>query len=226
MRSLRTFEAHTGILPPAQRRLWPDLQSTPEQFTLYGGTALALRLSHRKSVDFDFFAGALVDGSELLESVPYLRGAKVRRLEPNTLTCSVRRGTAVRVSFFGGLTLRRVDPPDTARGPMIKVASLRDIAATKVSVIMKRAEVKDYIDIHALIAQAGLSLAEMLGCAQAVYGSAFEPLVALKALAYHDDPGLAALPKSVRVDLLRSIRDTDPNRLPRIKAVPLLKRKR
>jgi hypothetical protein len=36
---------HMEILPPAQRL----------GFVLYGGTAIALRLGHRSSVDFDFF---------------------------------------------------------------------------------------------------------------------------------------------------------------------------
>lgn len=43
-------------IPPAeQRRLWDELGAIPEDFVLYGGTALALRLAHRQSVDFDFF---------------------------------------------------------------------------------------------------------------------------------------------------------------------------
>ena len=43
------------VLPQAQRALWPALRDLPHTFVLYGGTALALRLGHRASVDFDFF---------------------------------------------------------------------------------------------------------------------------------------------------------------------------
>ena len=43
-----------------------------------------------------------------------------------------------------------------------------------------------------LCSEPGLSLAEMLGAALAIYGESFSPLVALKALAYHEDPALAA----------------------------------
>jgi hypothetical protein len=42
------------ILPRSQRAFWPELASTSETFTLYG-TALALRLGHRTSIDFDSF---------------------------------------------------------------------------------------------------------------------------------------------------------------------------
>jgi hypothetical protein len=49
------FSPHLEILPSAQRTLWPELAETPADFTLYDGTAIALRLAHRQSADFDFF---------------------------------------------------------------------------------------------------------------------------------------------------------------------------
>ncbi|MBN9405087.1 MAG: nucleotidyl transferase AbiEii/AbiGii toxin family protein [Burkholderiales bacterium] len=45
------------VLPRAQQRLWPQLSKVRGLgFVLYGGTAIALRLGHRESVDFDFFS--------------------------------------------------------------------------------------------------------------------------------------------------------------------------
>ena len=35
--------------------MWPILAKVSKRFVLYGGTAIALRLAHRESVDFDFF---------------------------------------------------------------------------------------------------------------------------------------------------------------------------
>jgi hypothetical protein len=217
MTRLREFEPRIDILPMAQRRLWPELQHTPSHFTLYGGTALALRLAHRQSIDFDFFTGKPLSGTKLLEQVTYLRRAKVRQLEPNTLTCSVQRSGSVRLSFFGGLSLGQVDPAEAARGPMIMVASLRDIAATKLSVVTQRAETKDYIDIHALLTEARIPLAEMLACGRAIFGPGFDPLHSLKALAYHDDPALVGLKPGIKRDLLAAIRTVDASRLPSIK---------
>ena len=216
-KSLRQFEPRIDILPPAQRRLWPELGQTPPHFTLYGGTALALRLAHRRSVDFDFFTGASFSAGRLLDQVAYLRRAKVRQREPNTLTCSVQRVGSIRLSYFGDLSLGQVDPAEVAQGPMINVASLRDLAGTKLSIITQRAEAKDYIDIHALLTGARLPLAEMLACARAIFGPRFDPLPSLKALAYHDDPALAALKSGVKTDLLAAIRTVDAARLPSIK---------
>jgi hypothetical protein len=49
------FTPRLDVLPAGQRLLWPELVQTPSHFTLYSGTAIALRLGHRQSVDFDFF---------------------------------------------------------------------------------------------------------------------------------------------------------------------------
>lgn len=43
------FTPRLDILPSAQRRLWDELGATPPEFTLYGGTAIALQLGHRQS---------------------------------------------------------------------------------------------------------------------------------------------------------------------------------
>ena len=50
------FTPNLKILPQGQRELWPLLGTIPARFTLYGGTALAIQLGHRESVDFDFFS--------------------------------------------------------------------------------------------------------------------------------------------------------------------------
>ncbi|QQO57451.1 MAG: hypothetical protein N838_32975 [Thiohalocapsa sp. PB-PSB1] len=43
-----------SILPASQLALWPTLAQVPKRLVLYGGTAIALRLGHRQSVDFGF----------------------------------------------------------------------------------------------------------------------------------------------------------------------------
>jgi Nucleotidyl transferase AbiEii toxin, Type IV TA system len=53
---MSTFHPHFEILPEEQLRMWPKLGAIAGLgFVLYGGTAIALRLGHRASVDFDFF---------------------------------------------------------------------------------------------------------------------------------------------------------------------------
>jgi hypothetical protein len=148
-----SFTPRLDILPDAQLRLWPELGGTPRDFTLYGGTAIALRLGHRQSIDFGFFAQSSFEPDALLRKIPYLEGAVVRQSSPNTLTTTVDRSGPVQVSFFGGLDLGQVGAPDFIQAPGISTASLLDLAGTKVKVIIQRVEPRDYIDIHALLNQ-------------------------------------------------------------------------
>ena len=103
-----TFIPNLTTLPPPQRALWPERAATPDMFTLYGGTALALRLGHRASVDFDFFSNAAFEPDRLAQSLRYLRGAQRVQVASNTLTCRVECGGPVLVSFFGALGLGQV----------------------------------------------------------------------------------------------------------------------
>jgi Nucleotidyl transferase AbiEii toxin, Type IV TA system len=213
------FVPRLDILPPAQQRLWPELKATPRSFTLYGGTAIALRLGHRQSVDFDFFSSRSFQSAELLGGVGYLAGAVVRQSEANTFTCSIDRGGPVLLSYFGGLALGQVDDAELAEGPEIAVASLLDLAGMKVAVVTQRAEARDYLDVHALLTMGGIDLPLMLSAAQVIYGHQFSPLISVKALSYHDDFSLSELPKQVRGDLIAAVKSADLNNLPRLAGV-------
>jgi hypothetical protein len=215
---LKVFKPRLDILPAAQQRIWPELAQTPDHFTLYGGTAIALRLAHRPSVDFDFFSMATFEPNSLLEQIAYLKGAAVRQSAPNTLTATVERGGSVQLSFFGSLGLGQVAEEELAEATKLKVAALIDLAGMKAAVVTQRAEVRDYLDIHVLLTKAGISLAEMLAAGAIIYGSQFNPLLSLKAISYHDDPALAGLPPSIRRDLVEAVAATDLQKLPSLKA--------
>ena len=77
----RCVEPNLTTLPPAQRALFAELGNTPEAFTLYGGTALALHLGHRVSVDFHFLSNEGFDPMALSRSLPYLKGAEILQVE-------------------------------------------------------------------------------------------------------------------------------------------------
>ena len=209
------LQPRVDMLPPAQQRLWTELGGTPGDFVLYGGTALALRLGHRQSEDFDFFSSAPVDSTRLLREVPYLGGAEVLQRSPDTLTCLVDRGGPVRVSFFGGLTLRRVADPEKVATPAVAIAALLDLAATKAEVVQARAAAKDYLDLDALVQRGGVPLSDALGAAVAVFGPAFNPLSTVKALCFFGDGDLATLSHDVRRRLRVGASAVDLDRLPR-----------
>lgn len=210
----RDFMPRVDILPPPQRRLWDELSAVPPEFVLYGGTALALHLGHRESVDFDFFGSKALDPAWLVPAVPFLAGAVVTQREPNTFGCMVDRGGAIKLSFFGVPGLRRLLPPLIAPDNGLKIASLLDLAGTKASVVQVRAEAKDYIDIDALLTDGRIDLPLALAAGRAIYGGQFNPQNTLKALSYFGDGNLGRLAEAVRDRLAMAARGVDLDRLP------------
>lgn len=210
----KIFSPHLEILPSPQRRLWDELSTTPSEFVLYGGTAVALHLGHRDSIDFDFFGNKKIDGQQLLSTIPYLARAVVTQMEPNTLSCSVDRNGGVKLSFFGVPSLTRLRQPLVAPDNGLQIASLLDLAATKVSVVQRRAEAKDYIDIAAIVSKGGVSLPQALAAGKAVFKSQFNPIDTLKALSYFNDGDLQSVPKNVRDFLASEVAAVDLGHLP------------
>ena len=176
------FQARIELLPPAQKALWPELAAVPRHFVLYGGTALALRLGHRESVDFDFFSSRSVIPGELLRNLRVLEGAKILQNTGQTLSVSLERGGTIKLSFFGGISIGRVGEPDLTQDGVLYVASLLDIAGTKSAVITQRAEAKDYIDMLAMV-ESGTPLTLAMAAARALYGKQYNPMMTLKSLA-------------------------------------------
>ena len=208
------FTPRLDILPPSQRRLWDELSAVPEEFVLYGGTAIAIHLGHRESVDFDFFGNKPLDPTRLAPALPFLAGAIVTQREPNTFSCTIDRGGAVKLSFFGLPGIPRLSPPLIAPDNGLQVASLLDLAGMKASVVQMRAEVKDYIDIDALLTDGRIDLPMALAAARAIYGAEFNPQSTLKALTYFDDGNLRRLPDSVKDRLTKAVREVDLDCLP------------
>jgi hypothetical protein len=207
------FEPKLDILPQAQRELWPLLAPTTGlQYVLYGGTAIAMHLGHRTSIDFDFFRAEPLDKRELLTALPFLQGAQTIQEDENTLVSMVRMPAGpVKVSFFGDIGIGRINDPLVTKDSVLLVASLDDLMATKLKAILDRAEAKDYRDISAMLA-AGVSLTKGLGAFGQMYGK--DPALPLKAIGYFKDGDLPSLPKADQ-DRLRKERDAVSN-IPRV----------
>lgn len=213
------FSPRLDILHPPQRRLWDELAEVPPEFVLYGGTAVALQLGHRGSVDFDFFGNRPLDAGRLVPAISFLANATVTQREPNAFSCNVDRGGVVKLSFFGLPWLSQLAPPLLAPDNGLHVASLLDLAGTKASLVQRRAEMKDYLDIDAMLTNGGLDLPTALAAARAIYGSQFNPQSTLKALSYFEDGNLRRLPQPVKDRLAQAARDVDLDRLP-VAALP------
>ncbi len=203
------LKPHMEVLPPVQQRLWPGLRPAAGLgFVLYGGTAIALRLGHRSSVDFDFFSSQPLARGALHSALPFMARSRVLQDQPDTLTVLVsgenNGAPTVKASFFGGIGFGRVGAPEVTEDGVLQVASLDDLMATKVKVMLQRVEAKDYRDVAAMI-RAGTSLARGMAAARVLYGDAFQPSESLKALVYFQGGDLATLSNEDRQSLVEAV---------------------
>jgi hypothetical protein len=200
-----SFEPRTEILPKAQQEIWPLLAPAAGlSFVLYGGTAVALYFGHRISVDFDFFRAEPFAKKTIETSFAFMRDAQTIQEAENTLVVvAPMQSGPVKVSFFGGLAIGRINEPLRTKDTTLLVASPEDLLATKLKAIMDRAEAKDYRDISVMLS-AGISLEKALGAFAKMYGK--DPGLPLRAMGFFRDGDLPSLPKSDR-DILRQARD-------------------
>jgi hypothetical protein len=200
-----SFEPKIGILPRAQQEIWPQLApATRLSFALYGGTAVALYLGHRVSVDFDFFRSAPLDKKEIEASFAFMPNAQTIQEGENTLVVVAPMPSGpVTVSFFGGVAIGRINEPSQTKDSKILVASIEDLLATKLKAILDRAEAKDYQDISAMLS-ASISLEKSLGAFAKMYGK--DPALPLRAMGFFKDGDLPSLPESDQI-ILRAARD-------------------
>ncbi len=205
---MSAFEPHWEALAAAQREIWPHLAASVDLgLVLYGGTAVALRLGHRSSVDFDFFTESRLDREELGRNFAFLGRSKVLQDRGDTLSVlAPAREISVKISFFGEIGIGRAGVPDRTPDGAVEVASLLDLLATKLKVMQQRIEAKDYRDIAAIL-RAGVGLETGLAAAAALYNPGFQPSEAMKALTYFEGGDLASLPEGERKFLTRAVAD-------------------
>jgi len=172
-----------------QRSLLPRLAPLARQhgFYLAGGTALALQIGHRRSVDFDWFREDPID--DPLRLAADLRGPDFRlqtdRVERGTLH---GRASGVRVSFLE-YRYPLVRPLREIEG--LRLAALEDIAAMKLAAVAQRGSKKDFVDVFALGRHFGLG--DMLAFYREKFGVEDVGHV-LVALAYFDDADRERMP--------------------------------
>lgn len=172
---------HTEILSDAQRALLPLLQEWRGGFGLVGGTALALEIGHRESIDFDLFTHEPLRHAEL-------RG-QIVRFGQNILTV-VDTPTEYTV-VVNGVKLTLLHYPFPLEFPVIwdEVAVLPDIltlAAMKAYALGRRAKWKDYVDLYFVLKDRA-SFADIVQRAESIFRSEFSEKNFRTTLSYFED---------------------------------------
>ena len=140
-------EVHTDILNQTQKNILPALAKALSGSNLYmaGGTALALQVGHRPSVDFDFFRETIGSPEALLQKFKEQHiHCNVISISNETLYIDVN---TVQVSFIG-YDYPLLQAPILWKEYDLNLAGIDDIACMKLSAITNRGSRKDFIDLH------------------------------------------------------------------------------
>ena len=137
---------HSEILNNRQRELLPLMALFRREYYLVGGTAIALYLGHRRSIDFDLFKPGAINHKRNLDKIaatPFAHTVTRRVAEQMNLIVN-----NVKVTFFQYPF--PVEP--TARYEQIfRLPSLLQLAAMKAYALGRRSKWKDYVDLYFLL---------------------------------------------------------------------------
>ena len=149
----------TDVVPPEVIQLLSRsariLDPLPEAY-LAGGTALALHLSHRISVDLDFFVPQAFLAGNLRPRLIEAGKFTPITVRDDSIVCRI---DTVQWSLFK-YEYPLLQSPEQYAG--IRIASVRDIAAMKVVAIGDRGSRKDFYDLYTILHFGGLEIRNIL----------------------------------------------------------------
>lgn len=171
-----------NILSRQRKNILPYLETFKNDFYLAGGTALALQIGHRESIDFDFFSEKKFNNNKLFEQIKNnLSAYQVKKVQDEKDTLTVILDNQSKISFFF-YPYPLLEPLITEK--YLNLASIRDIACMKLSAIVNRSVQKDYVDLYFILQQYPLS--ELLQSARKKFPE-IETNLIIKSLVYFDD---------------------------------------
>ena len=173
---------HTEALTEEGLKLFPTLTAFGD-FYLAGGTALALQIGHRLSVDFDLFRSSPIDRTLL---------AKVKGVFPGISVEPVVNNPDELTAFVGSVKMTFLSYPFPLIEQLVWVGGLRmlsikEIGATKAYTIGRRGTFKDYVDLYFIIAEHHASLEEIITMAERKFGPDFNSRLFTEQLLFMDD---------------------------------------
>ncbi len=173
---------HEEVLTPASKNLFAGLSAFRDDFYLAGGTALALQIGHRISIDFDLFSAAPIKKT-LLQRVEQYTGTPLEILVNNSRELTVIGG-GVKHTFlhypFPVILPFAVQKP-------VNLLSPKEILATKAYTIGRRGVFKDYLDLYFGLRGTIGSLTDVMDIARQKYAEAFNDRLFLEQLLYMED---------------------------------------
>lgn len=172
---------HSEILNARQTQLLPLLAQFRREYYLVGGTAIALYIGHRRSIDFDLFKSSAINHKRNLDKIsaqPFDHTVTRRVTEQMNLIVN-----DVKVTFFQYPF--PVEPANKFEG-YFRLPSLLQLAAMKAYALGRRSKWKDYVDLYFLLRN-HFNIADISTAANQLFAELYSEKMFRTQLCYFDD---------------------------------------
>lgn len=172
---------HKEILTEEQFKLLPVVKLFSKKFCLVGGTAIALHLGHRESIDYDLFTFDEFANQKIRRRIS--RVAKINAIfrdETGQFTLMINN---VRFTFFQ--FPYKINFSESL-GDIIKLPDILTLAAMKAFALGRRAKWKDYVDLY-FILKANHTISQITAKGVEIFGNEFNEKIFRTQLAYFAD---------------------------------------
>ena len=172
---------HEEVLNAAQLELQPLMKQFKREYYLVGGTAIALHIGHRRSVDFDMFKSSTINHKKNLDKIAscgFQHQVTRRVFEQMNL---VVNGVKLTFSQYPFPVV-----PECSFGDVFRMPSLLSLAAMKAYALGRRSKWKDYVDLYFLLTS-HFSIETISAKASAIFGDLFSEKLFRAQLSFFDD---------------------------------------
>lgn len=169
------------VLNQNQLDLLPIMASFKREYYLVGGTAIALYLGHRRSIDFDMFKYSTINHTRNLEKLSkFGYEINVTRRVTEQMNLIVN---GVKVTFFQYPF--NIDANNRFDN-VFKIPPLLQLAAMKAYALGRRSKWKDYVDLYFLLTS-HFSITDISACAEDIFGELYSEKLFRSQLCFFDD---------------------------------------
>ena len=171
---------HKEILNKNQLELLPLVKLFKREFYLVGGTAIALHLGHRRSIDFDLFKQGRLVLKRILNKISAFQPYTVTRRVEEQLNLTIND---VKFTFF---EYPYPIEPDCKFEDILKLPDLLSLASMKAFALGRHSKWKDYVDLY-FILKDYYSVKQIVVASENIYGQLFSEKLFRAQLSYFDD---------------------------------------
>jgi hypothetical protein len=172
---------HTEIFTVGQVELLPYLKAFQRSFYLVGGTAVALHIGHRRSIDFDLFTHTQLNKTRIKARLLHIPFRQIPVFEDSDQLHLLIN--SVKLTFFS--YPYSILHPVTV-GSTFTIPSLLSLAAMKAFALGRRAKWKDYVDLY-FILHDYFTIQEISKEAGKIFTQQFSEKLFRQQLAFHKD---------------------------------------